>query len=106
MALRKIILTHNSKLSNFDKMLKEVFPSSIPSQYCDKLIITDERGNESELMGSDIEGAIPLDPNHSSDLSRLWNKHTEKVEIYLNLAKVEAVVTAGTDELFKNANLK
>ena len=57
-------------------------------------------------MGSDIEGAIPLDPNHASDLSRLWNKHTEKVEIYLNLAKVEAVVTAGTDELFKNANLK
>ena len=78
MALRKIILTHNSKLSNFDKMLKEVFPSSIPSQYCDKLIITDERGNE----------------------------ETTKVEIYLNLAKVEAMVNAGTEELFKNANLK
>ena len=87
MSKRRIILTHNSKLSNFEQMLKQVFPSEIPSQYVDKLIITKTDGNQSELRGEDIEGNIPLSPNHASPLSKIWNKETEKVEIYLNLKK-------------------
>ena len=87
-------------------MLKQVFPSEIPSQYVDKLIITKTDGNQSELRGEDIEGNIPLSPNHASPLSKIWNKDTEKVEIYLNLKKVESVIIGGTDKLFKDANLK
>ena len=48
MGKRRIILTHNSKVGGFDKMLKQVFPSSIPQQYVDKLIITTNDGNISE----------------------------------------------------------
>jgi hypothetical protein len=106
MGKRKIILTHNSKVSNFDKMLKQVFPSSIPKQYVDKLIITTNDGNISEILGEQLEGAIPLDPNHSSPLSHIWNKETKTVEIYLNLRKVEEIVVNKVDEIFKNANLK
>ena len=106
MSKRRIILTHNSKLSNFEQMLKQVFPSEIPSQYVDKLIITKTDGNQSELRGEDIEGNIPLSPNHASPLSKIWNKETEKVEIYLNLKKVESVIIGGTDKLFKDVNLK
>lgn len=106
MSKRRIILTHNSKLSNFEEMLKQVFPSEIPSQYVDKLIITKTDGNQNELRGEDIEGNIPLSPNHASPLSKIWNKETEKVEIYLNLSKVESVIIGGTDKLFKDANLK
>ena len=87
-------------------MLKQVFPSEIPSQYVDKLIITKTDGNQSELRGEDIEGNIPLSPNHASPLSKIWNNETEKVEIYLNLKKVESVIIGGTDKLFKDANLK
>ena len=87
-------------------MLKQVFPSEIPSQYVDKLIITKTDGNQSELRGEDIEGNIPLSPNHASPLSKIWNKETERVEIYLNLKKVESVIIGGTDKLFKDANLK
>ena len=87
-------------------MLKQVFPSEIPSQYVDKLIITKTDGNQSELRGEDIEGNIPLSPNHASPLSKIWNKETEKVEIYLNLKKVESVIIGGTDKLFKDVNLK
>ena len=72
----------------------------------DKLIITKTDGNQSELRGEDIEGNIPLSPNHASPLSKIWNKETEKVEIYLNLKKVESVIIGGTDKLFKDANLK
>ena len=78
-------------------MLKQVFPSEIPSQYVDKLIITKTDGNQSELRGEDIEGNIPLSPTHASPLSKIWNKETEKVEIYLNLKKVESVIIGGTD---------
>ena len=87
-------------------MLKEVFPSSIPKQYVDKLIITTNDGNISEILGEQLQGAIPLDPNHASPLSHIWNKETKTVEIYLNLQKVEEIVTKGVDEIFKNANLK
>ena len=106
MGKRRIILTHNSKVSNFDKMLKQVFPSSIPKQYVDKLIITTNDGNISEVLGEQLEGAIPLDPNHASPLSHIWNSETKTVEIYLNLQKVEEIVTTGVNEIFKNANLK
>lgn len=106
MSKRKIILTHNSKLTNFEKMLKQVFPSEIPNQYIDKLIITTTNGNTTELEGKDLDGNVPLDPNHASPLSRIWNKETKTVEIYLNLSKVEDVVKAGTDKLFNDVNLK
>ena len=106
MGKRKIILTHNSKVSNFDKMLKQVFPSSIPKQYVDKLIITNNDGNISEILGEQLEGAIPLDPRNASPLSHIWNKETKTVEIYLNLQKVEDVVVTKVKEIFKNANLK
>jgi hypothetical protein len=106
MGKRKIILTHNSKVSNFDKMLKQVFPSSIPKQYVDKLIITSNDGNISEILGEQLEGAIPLDPHHASPLSHIWNKETKTVEICLNLQKVEDVVVTKVKEIFKNANLK
>jgi len=106
MGKRKIILTHNSKVSNFDKMLKQVFPSSIPKQYVDKLIITNNDGNISEILGEQLEGAIPLNPGHASALSHIWNKETKTVEIYLNLQKVEDVVVTKVKEIFKNANLK
>jgi hypothetical protein len=106
MGKRKIILTHNSKVSNFDKMLKQVFPSSIPKQYVDKLIITSNDGNISEILGEQLEGAIPLDPHHASPISHIWNKETKTVEIYLNLQKVEDVVVTKVKEIFKNANLK
>ena len=87
-------------------MLKQVFPSEIPSQYIDKLVITTMNGNTSELRGEDIDGNVPLDPSSTSSLSKIWNKETKTVEIYLNLSKVEEVVTAGTDKLFKDLNLK
>lgn len=106
MSKRKIILTHNSKLTDFEKMLKQVFPSEIPNQYIDKLVITNINGNITELKGNDLEGNVPLDPKHASPLSRIWNKETKTVEIYLNLSKVEEVIKAGTDQLFKDVNLK
>ncbi len=87
-------------------MLKEVFPSEIPSQYVEKLRITKTDGNAMEIKGDDIEGNIPLSPKHASPLSKIWNKETEKVEIYLNLTKVEKIIIGGTDKLFKDANLK
>jgi len=106
MSKRKIILTHNSKLTNFEKMLKQVFPSEIPKQYVDKLVITTTDGNVSEITGNSLDGNVPLDPNHLSPLSRIWNTETKIVEIYLNLSKVESVITEGTKKLFKDANLK
>ena len=106
MGKRRIILTHNSKVGGFDKMLKQVFPSSIPQQYVDKLIITTNDGNISEILGEQLEGPIPLDPKDASPLSRIWNKETKTVEIYLNLKKVQDIVVTKVQEIFKNANLK
>tara|TARA_Y100001937_G_C7075684_1_gene310489 strand:+ start:288 stop:608 length:321 start_codon:yes stop_codon:yes gene_type:complete len=103
---RKIILTHNSELTNFEKMLKQVFPSEIPNKYIDKLVITNTNGNITELKGSDIKGNVPLDPKNASPLSKIWNKETRTVEIYLNLSKVEEVIKAGTEKLFTDVNLK
>jgi len=99
MSKRKIILTHNSQLSNFDKLLKDIFTTEIPSSFVDKIVVTDKNGNIGEKQGSSIEGAIPLNPNVDTPLSKLWNNETESVEIFLNIKKVEKFVTSETKKL-------
>jgi len=99
MSKRKIILTHNSQLSNFDKLLKDIFTTEIPSSFVDKIVVTDKNGNIGEKQGSTIKGAIPLNPNVDTPLSKLWNQETESVEIFLNIEKVEKFVTDETKKL-------
>lgn len=96
MSKRKIILTHNSQLSNFDKLLKDIFTTEIPSVFVDKVIVTDKNGNIGEKAGNDLEGAIPLNPSVDTPLSKLWNQETTSVEIFLNIRKVEEFVTNET----------
>jgi|TARA_X000001036_G_scaffold187841_1_gene177063 hypothetical protein len=96
MSKRKIILTHNSQLSNFDKLLKDIFTTEIPSVFVDKVIVTDKNGNIGEKAGDDLKGAIPLNPSVDTPLSKLWNKETTSVEIFLNIKKVEEFVISQT----------
>jgi hypothetical protein len=96
MSKRKIILTHNSQLSNFDKLLKDIFTTEIPSVFVDKVVVTDKNGNIGEKTGDDLKGAIPLNPSVDTPLSKLWNKETTSVEIFLNIQKVEEFVISQT----------
>ncbi len=99
MSERKIILTHNSQLSNFDQLLKDIFTTEIPSAFVDKVVVTDKSGTIGETLGTSIKGAIPLNPNIDTPLSNLWNQETTSVEIFLNIQKVEQFVTAETKKL-------
>mgnify|MGYP001180564200 FL=1 len=96
MSKRKIILTHNSQLSNFDKLLKDIFTTEIPSVFVDKVIVTDKNGNIGEKAGDDLKGAIPLNPSVDTPLSKLWNKETTSVEIFLNIKNVAELVISQT----------
>ena len=96
MSKRTIILTHNSQLSNFDKMLKDIFTTEIPSVFVDKVRVTDKNGNIGEKAGDDLKGAIPLNPTVDTPLSKLWNQETTSVEIFLNIKKVEEFVKGQT----------
>lgn len=99
MSQRKIILTHNSQLSNFDKLLKDIFTTEIPSVFVDKIVMTDKNGNISEQTGKQMNGPVPLNPNVDTPLSKIWNNETESVEIFLNIKKVEKYVTNETKKL-------
>ena len=99
MGQRKIILTHNSQLSNFDQLLKDIFTTEIPNVFVDKIVVTDKNGNISEQIGKDIKGAIPLNPNVDTPLSKIWNQETKSVEVFLNIKKVEKFVTHETKKL-------
>jgi hypothetical protein len=87
MSQRKIILTHNSQLSNFDKLLKDIFTTEIPSVFVDKIVLTDKNGNISEKTGKEINGPIPLNPSVDSPLSKIWNQETTSVEVFLNIKR-------------------
>ena len=99
MSKRKLILTHNSQLSNFDKLLKDIFTTEIPSVFVDKIVMTDKNGNISEQTGKQMNGPVPLNPNVDTPLSKIWNNETESVEIFLNIKKVEKYVTNETKKL-------
>ena len=99
MSKRKLILTHNYQLSNFDKLLKDIFTTEIPNVFVDKIVLTDKNGNISEQTGQQINGPIPLNPSVVSPLSKIWNQETTSVEVFLNIKKVEKFVTGETKKL-------
>tara|TARA_Y100001972_G_C7476936_1_gene242577 strand:- start:248 stop:502 length:255 start_codon:yes stop_codon:yes gene_type:complete len=80
--------------------LNDIFTTEIPSTFVDKVVVTDKNGNVGEKLGSQIKGAIPLNPNVDSPLSKIWNNETDTVEIFLNIGKVEKFVKEQTSKLF------
>jgi len=74
---------------NFDKMMDEIFPMSIPTEYVESILVTLASGQEIEMSGDELLHPLPL----ADDLN--WEKLVHRfdkiadVQVKINVAKIK-----------------
>jgi len=77
---------------NFDKMMDEIFPMSIPTEYVESILVTLASGQEIEMSGDELLHPLPL----ADDLN--WEKLVHRfdkiadVQVKINVAKIKSDV--------------
>ena len=74
---------------NFDKMMDEIFPMSIPTEYVESILVTLASGQEIEMSGDELLHPLPL----ADDLN--WEKLVHRfdkiadVQVKINVDKIK-----------------
>ena len=74
---------------DFDKLMDEIFPMSIPTEYVEKILVTLASGQEIEMSGVELLHPLPL----ADDLN--WEKLVHRfdkiadVQVKINVSKIK-----------------
>jgi|TARA_B110000438_G_scaffold299671_1_gene350356 hypothetical protein len=74
---------------DFDKLMDEIFPMSIPTEYVEKILVTLASGQEIEMSGDELLHPLPL----ADDLN--WEKLVHRfdkiadVQVKINVSKIK-----------------
>lgn len=74
---------------DFDKLMDEIFPMSIPTEYVEKILVTLASGQEIEMSGDELLHPLPL----ADDLN--WEKLVHRfdkiadVQVKINVNKIK-----------------
>ena len=74
---------------DFDKLMDEIFPMSIPTEYVEKILVTLASGQEIEMSGDELLHPLPL----ADDLN--WEKLVHRfdkiadVQVKIDVAKIK-----------------
>lgn len=79
-----------AKPSVFDRIVKEIEASEIPSKYVDQILVQYHDGNVVELKGSEISHPIPLNKNVSWEQLETSFKKMKDVKVFLSTDKLES----------------
>ena len=77
---------------DFDKLMDEIFPMSIPTEYVESILVTLASGQEIEMSGDELLHPLPL----ADDLN--WEKLVHRfdkiadVQVKINVAKIKSDV--------------
>ena len=79
---------------DFDKLMEEIFPMSIPTEYVESILVTLASGQEIEMSGDELLHPLPL----ADDLN--WEKLVHRfdkiadVQVKINVDKIKEDVAA------------
>ena len=74
----------------FDRILKEIDPVEIPSEYVDHILIQYHDGNTIEISGAEINHPVPLNKSSKSDSVEEYFKKMQDVRVFINIQKLES----------------
>ncbi len=90
--VRIVLVAKHGKNQDFENLLKEVFPSEIPVEMIDSIIIEFKDGSNAKLDHREIEDPLPTSPDKS------WSKmiqafsNVKQINIIVDVRKVEKTV--------------
>ena len=75
--------------SVFDRIVKEIEATEIPSKYVEQILVQYHDGSITELKGSELTHPIPINKNATWETKEDSFKKMKDVKIFINTSKLE-----------------
>ena len=90
--IRILLVAKHSKNAEFEALLKEVFPSEIPLDIIDKIVIEFKDGTQGILDHRELSEPLPTTPNKSWQQMIQAFANVSQINIVVDVRKVEKAV--------------
>lgn len=87
-----MLVAKQSRNKNFQALLKEVFPSNIPVEYIDSIILEFRDGHSAKLDHSELKAPLPTAPDKTWQQMISAFSNVKQISIIVDVVKVEKVV--------------
>ena len=87
---------------DFDKLMDEIFPMSIPTEYVESILVTLASGQEIEMSGDELLHPLPLaDDLNCESLVHRFDKIAD-VQVKIDVEKIKHDVAVNVKTIFDN----
>jgi hypothetical protein len=90
--VRIVLVAKHGKNQNFENLLKEVFPSEIPVDMIDSIIIEFKDGNSAKLDHRELSDPLPTSPDKTWATMISAFSNVKQINIIVDVRKVEKTV--------------
>lgn len=86
----------------FDRLMEEIFPMSIPAEFVKSIVVTMKNGQEIELHGEELLHPLPMAENLSWDKLSSHFEQIDDVEVQIDVPAIKESVVINVQNILKN----
>ncbi|MDC1446655.1 hypothetical protein N8344_01625 [bacterium] len=86
----------------FDRLMEEIFPMSIPSQFVKSIVVKMKNGQEIELGGEELLHPLPMAENMGWDKLSKHFEQIDDVEVQIDVPAIKESVVVNVQNILKN----
>lgn len=90
--IRIVLVAKHGKNQNFENLLKEVFPSNIPVDMIDSIILEFKDGSNAKLDHRELKDPLPTSPDKTWASMINAFSNVKQINIIVDVRKVEKTV--------------
>jgi hypothetical protein len=90
--VRILLVAKNSNNGDFEELLKEIFPSEIPLDIIDKVVLEFKDGQQAIMNHKELNEPLPTSPNKTWQNMIKAFSNVSKVSIVVDVRKIERAV--------------
>lgn len=88
--------------SEFEKLMNEVMPLSIPSSFIREIVVTLKNGGTVSLSGEELLKPLPMTGNLSWEKISQQHDSIEDIDVMINVPLIQESVVYNVNQLLKN----
>lgn len=86
----------------FDRLMEEIFPMSIPSQFVKSIVVKMKNGQEIELRGEELLHPLPMAESMGWDKLSQHFEQIDDVEVQIDVPAIKKSVVVNVENILKN----
>ena len=84
----------------FDRFVKDIDVSEVPTKYIEKIVVFDTKGNMIELNKNEIMHPLPINKDGSWESLKRSYKNIKEIKVFVDIPKLEKDINLTVDYLF------